>query len=63
MGYEGDKLSRPTKIDGQLEVFSYLGGDVIHYKVVGAGHGATGAISEKMLLDFLEGDGIASGDE
>ena len=39
MGYEGEKLSKPGKIDGKLEVFSYLGGDAIHYKVTGEGHG------------------------
>ena len=55
MGYDGQKLSKPSKIDGKLEIFSYLDGDVIHYKVVGEGHGATGAISEEILIDFLEG--------
>jgi hypothetical protein len=29
---------------------------VIHYKVVGEGHGATGQISESILRDFLEQD-------
>lgn len=57
MGYDGEKLSRPIRIDGKLEVFSYLNGDVIHYKVVNEGHGASEAISEKILLEFLEGDG------
>ena len=57
MGYDGEKLSRPTRIDGKLEVFSYLDSAVIHYKVVNKGHGASRAISEKILLEFLEGDG------
>ena len=57
MGYEGEKLSKPSRIDGKLAVFSYLGGDAIHYKVINEGHGAPAAISEKILLDFLEGDG------
>ena len=57
MGYDGEKLSRPTRIDGNLEIFSYLNGDVIHYKVVDEGHGASRAISEKILLEFLEGNG------
>ena len=32
----------------------YLYGDIVHYKVSGEGHGATHAIDEKILLDFLE---------
>jgi polyhydroxybutyrate depolymerase len=56
MGYDGDKLSAPTTIDGKLEIFSYLDGDVVHYKVNDEGHGATGQISESILLDFLEQD-------
>ena len=56
MGYDGEKLSRPSRIDGNLEIFSYLNGDVIHYKVVDEGHGASQAISEKILLQFLEGN-------
>lgn len=55
MGYDGEKLSKPSRIDGNLEIFSYLNGDVIHYKVINAGHGASRAISEKILLEFLEG--------
>jgi hypothetical protein len=38
-----------------LEVFSYLGGDVIHYKVRPEGHGAERGIPEQALLDFLKG--------
>ena len=56
MGYDGKKLSKPTRIDGNLEIFSYLNGDVIHYKVVNEGHGASRAISEKILIEFLEGN-------
>ena len=56
MGYDGEQLSSPSRIDGKLEVFSYLNGDVIHYKVVNEGHGASEEISEKILLEFLEGD-------
>lgn len=56
MEYDGDKLSAPTTIDGKLEIFSYLDGDVVHYKVVDEGHNATGQISESILLDFLEQD-------
>ena len=54
-GYTGQQLREPTRHDGELEVYRYLDGDVVHYKVVGGGHGPTGAISEAVLLDFLQG--------
>ena len=56
MGYDGEKLSKPTRIDGKLEIFNYLNEDVIHYKVVNEGHGALEAISEETLLEFLDGE-------
>ncbi len=56
MGYEGEKLSRPSRVVGKLSVFSYLDGDVVHYKVTGEGHGATRAIDEATLLQFLDND-------
>ncbi len=55
MGHAGKKLEKPTRVIGNLEVFSYLDGAVIHYKVAGAGHGAMGAIGEDLLIKFLEG--------
>ena len=57
MGYVGEKLSEPSSVEGQLAIFSYLDGDVIHYKVINAGHDASEAISEEVLLGFLEGGG------
>ena len=54
-GYKGEKLTAPTSVDGKLETFSYLDGDVVHIKVVGGSHGSGGALSEKLLLDFLKG--------
>ena len=54
MGETGKKRASPSWKEGQIEVFSYLEGDVLHYKVVGVGHGATHEISEKSLLNFLE---------
>lgn len=54
MGYRGEKLSQPTESRGRIEIFSYLDGDVVHYKVAGEGHGATRAIDEKILLEFLD---------
>ncbi len=61
MGYSGKKLTTPSRTEGQMEVFSYLGGDVVHYKVVGAGHGATHEISEQDLLRFLDSGKNTSG--
>ena len=61
MGYSGKKLTTPSRAEGQMEVFSYLGGDVVHYKVVGAGHGATHEISEQDLLRFLDSGKNTSG--
>ena len=55
MGYEGEKLAKPSEVDGNLEKFSYLDGAVVHYKDKGEGHGAMGAIREDRLLSFLEG--------
>ncbi len=55
MGFAGDQFSRPTRTEGIVESFSYLGGDVVHYKVNKVGHGATHGISEAMLLTFLQG--------
>lgn len=54
MGYDGEQLLRPTRTIQNAEVFRYLDGDVVHYKVMGEGHGATHGISEKLLLDFLD---------
>ncbi len=55
MGYKGEKLVKPSEVDGNLEKFSYLEGAVVHYKVKGEGHGAMGSIREDRLLEFLEG--------
>lgn len=56
MGYEGEKLTKPTATEGNMEIFSYLDGDVVHFKLTDQGHGATGHIPEKSLLEFLEGE-------
>ena len=55
MGYKGPKLTKPTKVEGKLEIFSYLNGDVIHYKVVDGGHDSRGAVNDKTILRFIEG--------
>jgi poly(3-hydroxybutyrate) depolymerase len=54
MGYQGEKLKKPSSPVGKLEIFSYLDGAIIHYKALGEGHGAAGAIDEVTLLRFLE---------
>lgn len=54
MGETGEKLSSPSRREGKVEVFSYLEGDVVHYKFIGVGHGATHEISDQSLLNFLE---------
>jgi poly(3-hydroxybutyrate) depolymerase len=54
MGYQGGKLMKPSRTVGKLEVFSYLEGSIIHYKVLGEGHGAAGAIDEATLMQFLD---------
>ena len=55
MGYVGKKLTKPTSVNGKIEEFSYLDGDIIHYKVVDGRHGAWSAIKEDVLLKFLVG--------
>jgi poly(3-hydroxybutyrate) depolymerase len=54
MGYQGEKLEKPSKTEGKLEFFSYLDGAIVHCKVIGEGHGAAGAIDEETLLRFLQ---------
>lgn len=55
MGHKGERLAEPSRITADLEVFSYLDGDVVHYKLKNEGHGAVHGIPERVLLDFLEG--------
>ena len=49
----GEKIDEPV-VEGNLAIFSYLNGNVVHYKVLGAGHNAGRSITEKRLLEFLE---------
>ncbi|MDA0812949.1 MAG: hypothetical protein O3C21_11255, partial [Verrucomicrobia bacterium] len=55
MGHKGAKLKAPTRSEGQTEVFSYLDGAVVHFKVLAHGHNAFSALSEEHLLSFLRG--------
>lgn len=48
------RMNEPTRVDSKLHFFSYLDGYVVHCKVAGEGHGATGAIDDASLLGFLE---------
>ncbi|MCH1509300.1 MAG: hypothetical protein L7T84_08870 [Akkermansiaceae bacterium] len=56
MGYGGKKLSEPSKVNGKIDIFSYLDGDVVHFKVNEQGHNATQALSQELLLEFLKGE-------
>ena len=53
MGFEGEKIAKPSRLNGKIEIFSYLDGDVVHFKVKEHGHNATQALKEDLLLDFL----------
>ena len=55
MGYDKTQLTQPSETKGQVEIFRYLDGDVVHCKVKDEGHGATHGIGEDILLDFLLG--------
>jgi poly(3-hydroxybutyrate) depolymerase len=55
MGYRKAKLERPVEVKGKVAIFSYLNGDVVHFKVSDHGHNATQALTEGLLLNFLEG--------
>lgn len=54
MGYKGAKLERALEVSGKIEIFSYLDGDVVHFKVNDHGHNATQALTDQLLLKFLE---------
>jgi len=54
MGYTGEKKTHPSSKVGRLEIFSYLNGDVVHYKVNQEGHGATRKVTEDQLMKFLK---------
>ena len=54
-GYKGKKLSKPTSVKGDIESYVYNNGDFVHCKIVGGGHGVTGALKEDELLKFLDG--------
>ena len=56
MGSGEKKLSKPSKVNGKIDIFSYLDGDVVHFKVNEHGHNATQALSQKLLLEFLKGE-------
>ena len=56
MGHDSGQLQEPTTSFKNVEIYSYLKGDVLHCKVNKSGHGATHEISEELLLDFLTVD-------
>jgi hypothetical protein len=53
-GYEGEQLSQPSESSEEVNVFSYLDGAVVHYKMNTRAHNAGGALTEVMLLEFLD---------
>jgi len=55
MGFKGPPLTKPSRTDGNVDLYRYLNGDVIHCKVNNEGHNATHSIREPLLLEFLEG--------
>ena len=52
-GHKGEQLSQPSKSSDEMDVFSYLEGAVVHYKMKTRAHNAGGALTEVMLLEFL----------
>lgn len=53
-GYTGEQLSQPSESSEEVDVFSYLEGAVIHYKMKARAHNAGGGLTEAMLLKFLD---------
>ena len=58
MGYNGAKLIQANSKIGNLEIYSYLNGDVVHCKMNKEGHGTSHKISEDLLLYFLQGGDV-----
>jgi poly(3-hydroxybutyrate) depolymerase len=54
MGFKGSQVKKGESLDKKIEKFSYLNGNIVHYKV-DAGHGAGAAISDALLCEFLLG--------
>lgn len=55
--YQNQKINNPTLESENIYKFSYLQGNVVHYKLVGAGHGFNEKLKEKtnkLIKDFIE---------
>ena len=52
-GYKGEQLRQPSESSEEMDVFSYLDGAVVHYKMKTRAHNAGGALTEVMLFEFL----------
>lgn len=52
-GYEGLQLREPTESGERVDIFSYLNGAVVHYKMNRRAHDAGSGLTEAMLLEFL----------
>ena len=53
-GYAGEQLSQPSESSEEMDVFSYLDGAVVHYKMNTRAHNAGGGLTEAVLLKFLD---------
>ena len=53
-GHKGEQLSQPSESSEEMDIFSYLDGAVVHYKMKTRAHNAGGALTEEMLLGFLD---------
>jgi len=53
-GYKGEQLSQPSESSEEMNIYSYLDGVVIHYKMNTRAHNAGGGLTEAMLLKFLD---------
>lgn len=52
-GYTGEPLLESSQSSEEMDIFNYLDGAVIHYKMNTRAHNAGGGVTETMLLDFL----------
>ena len=52
-GYTDKQLAQPTKVSPAFDIYSYMDGAVVHYKMNKRAHNAGGVLTESMLIDFL----------
>ena len=56
MGYQGSKITDPTLVSENIYRFSYLDGQLVHYRLEGAGHGFDQyyETSKTIIKNFIE---------